>query len=136
MVKQEKQDVIAGQKFDLVESIRCAGLGTVTICAFVTCFGTVAGLIKEYLASSPIFPILTSVLEVTGASLYFSAEWLRLGSPLSLFDIGFALGFGGISVMLQSAVFLRGSDISIKKYIPIKLTEGLVSGLLTILFTV
>ena len=132
--KEDNVGNISGQKFDIVESIRNAGLGTVSICAFVVSFATVAGIASEYLSGLSIFPFIVSVLEVTGAASYFAAESAKIGAYAAIFGSAFSLGFGGLSVMLQSAVFLRGTDISMKKYIPIKLTEGLLSGVFALLF--
>ena len=119
---------IMRQKFSLVNSIRSAGLNSVCVCSFIVAFFCLAEALCDLLLGTPFFALIAPFIEVSFASHYFSSLLLSSGDIYYLFALGFALGFGGISVFMQSRALLIGSGISLKKYLPIKLTQGLISG--------
>lgn len=127
-------DYNSRQKFNLVESIRSAGLNSVCVCSFITAFFCLASALCDLLSKTPLFPIIAPFIEVSFASLFFSSLLCASGSLYHLFGLGFALGFGGFSVLMQSQALLVGSGVSLKKYLPIKLTQGLISGGLSVVF--
>ena len=52
-----------------------------------------------------------------------------LGSFSDVFA-AFSLGFGGLSVMLQSAAFVSEFGLKMRGYLPTKLLQGVISALL------
>ena len=121
------------QSFSLVESVRSAGVGVINVCAFVTAFSVIVGLARDYLPFSPLRYVVISLLEVSMATESF-ARLSPSGLTLSLFGTAFSLGFGGLSVMLQGVSLTAGCGFKTRKYIFIKIIQGLISGALSIVF--
>lgn len=55
----------------------------------------------------------------------------RVGGYVGLFCTGVAVGFGGLSVLMQTAQLLHGTGISLRPYILWKLVCGILMGLLS-----
>ncbi len=127
--KSEFASENARQKYDFVSSVKGAGASSIAMIAFITVFSVLVGFLKKYIKTSFILYLLCSILEVTNAVKMFSE--LHLIHPIfSISMCAFSLGFGGLSVMLQSMVFTEKTDLKYRKYIGIKLLEGLVSAAL------
>jgi hypothetical protein len=82
-----------------------------------------AGLLKSVLGISYPYAFILPFLEVGSASSILS-KITFLPRSLSLSLSAFAVGFSGLCVHLQAAHFLAGTDISMKKYIFMKLLQG------------
>ena len=112
---------ISRQKFDLSSSIKSAGFTSLTVCSFVTFFSAVISL-AECLVKSPLFSALISALfEIGNAAARASA--LDPGLNIKIPLLGFALGFSGLSVILQAKAALP-PQIKLKKLPIFKLVEG------------
>ncbi len=120
----------SGQKFNLVRSIKSAGEASVSISSFIIIFACLSGVVERHLKFYPAKALIISVLEVTGAVNFFAISYknnLYIALPL----IAFSLGFGGISVLMQTAAFTSEAGLSMKKYTVIKLVEGVLSAIIT-----
>jgi sporulation integral membrane protein YlbJ len=111
------------ENFSLIGSIKSAGTGTLNVCAYLTFFSILAGLLKSVLGISYPYAFILPFLEVGSASSILS-KITFLPHSLSLSLSAFAVGFSGLCVHLQAAHFLAGTDISMKKYFFMKLLQG------------
>lgn len=124
---------IKRQKFDFAESIKRAGFSSLTICAFITFFSVAAGLIGEVVKNKIILAFLTSLLEIGNASSFISSE-LSASPILMLSMLGFALGFSGLSVYMQTRSVVSDIKFSGRKYLKMKLVQGVLSALIMLAF--
>ena len=119
----------SGFSFDFTASVKNAATASLNIVAFVTFFFSVVGAVSLVVKGELVSAVISSLLEVTTAVNSASSLSLPLSFRLSL--TAFALGFGGLSVMMQSSVFTKEAGLSLKKYFILKLTEGLIAALIT-----
>ena len=107
-----------------VAAVRNAAGGMLSICAFVVLFSVLASPLK---ALSGVFaPLLVGALELFSAAPLLTAD--RTGFVLSA-----ALsGWGGLSVLCQTAAVLEGSDLPLRWCFWGKLTQGLLSAVLAL----
>ena len=124
--KNDNSPVISKQKFDFIASVRSAGISCVAISAFVAFFRCAVGVLS-ILIPYPVFTsVITTLAEVTGAvSSFASATYFS--TPLKYGLISFSLGFGGLSVLMQSAIFLKDTDLSVGRFFLLKLLNGLIA---------
>ena len=113
------------QNYNFVSSLKKTALSCVNLIAIISVFSTLIGLLRKCVKSTIALVIITSFAEVTNAVYLSSSSALPRG--VSIMASAFALGFGGISVMLQSATFIEDTDISLKKYFVLKLIQGIIS---------
>ncbi len=124
------------QKFILVKSIRSAGEACVAISSFIIIFACIVGIVEGHISIPLLKTVIISVLEVTSAVNYFATSY-GTSRCIALSLIAFSLGFGGISVLAQTASFATEAGLSMNSYIKIKLIEGVLSALLAyILFAI
>ena len=108
----------------LVAAVRSSAGGMLSVCAFVTLFYVVAAPLKA------LGPHL-------GAALVGVVELFSL-TPLLTADLpGFILaagcaGWGGLSVLCQTAAVLDGTDLSLQPCLLGKLAQGFLSALLSV----
>ena len=115
------------QKYNFVSSVKNSGANSVALISFISIFSVVIGLVKKHIKSIWISYPIIMLCEVTNAVKIFSDNSV-FSTSSSLFLSGFSLGFGGISVMLQSSIFAKENGISMKKYFFLKLLQGLLCG--------
>lgn len=130
--KNENSHIIIRQKFDLVGSIKSAGISSITVSSYIIFFCALINLVKKTVGNRLCVTIISGFLEVTNAS--FSSA--SLGENLYFLRLpltAFALGFSGFSVHLQSFALLP-KEISKTRYITMKLLQGLICSFLTFLF--
>lgn len=114
------------QNYSFVESTKRAGLTSVSIISFISVFSVALGIIKKRVKYAPALYIILAFSEVTNAVKSFSV--LASDEPfLPLVLSAFSLGFGGISVGMQSSVFTFGAGLRMRKYYAIKLLEGVLA---------
>ncbi|MBR2930334.1 MAG: hypothetical protein IKC32_03805 [Clostridia bacterium] len=113
-------------KFDLIDAIKSAVSSSINMVGCVALFYGAVGIIGERLGGAASV-CLSLFLEVAGGVHAVCALDLPLSVELSL--VAFALGFGGFCVMAQVASFASDGGISMRKYLPLKLVEGLLSAL-------
>ena len=119
-------DVNIGQNYSFVESVKRAGLSSVSIISFISIFSVVLGIIKKRVKYAPLLCAILAIFEVTNAVKSFST--LSFHEPaLPLILSAFSLGFGGLSVGMQSSVFTHQAGLKIRIYYLIQLLEGVLT---------
>lgn len=130
--KIDFDEFISEQNYNFVKSVKSSGASLVSIISFISFFSVVAGLVKNHVKNVFASSFIIMLLEVTNAVKIFAYN----DSLPELFRIAltaFSLGFGGLSVMMQSSIFTEGTDLSMKKYMSIKLFQGVLCGAITTL---
>ncbi len=130
--KEANITYIPQQKYNLINSVKGAALSSVYLIAFVSCFSALVGIIRKCVKSHVIVYAVSMLLEVTNA-VSISSGISDSSMVYSMAMSGFTLGFGGISVMMQSTVFTSDTDLRYKKYIVLKLAEGIVASLFSVI---
>lgn len=112
----------AGAAGAFVEAVRQSGWNCVAISAFVTVF---------YVLSRP-FAALGGGLGclMTGLTELFSLTPLLTPDGAGFVTAALCAGFGGISVLCQTAAVLEGSGLSMRWCVTGKLVQGLISAIL------
>lgn len=122
--KSNNCDINFGQSFVFVDSVKNAALGSLYICAFVSFFCGLIEAAELFIKNRFGLSITASILEVsTACSVIYENRHIFPVSELPV--IGFALGFSGFSVHLQSRSFLP-KEAAFSRYIMMKLFQGIV----------
>lgn len=121
-------DDIPRQSFDFATSIKSAGLGSMAVCSFIAFFSAIVSLVENLFSSEFAGTVVSCFLEVGNACSRIGL--LGLGLLPSLMVYGFAIGFSGISVILQARAALP-SDVRISKLCIFKMAEGVVCSVIT-----
>ena len=124
--KIEIQGYITGQKFSLVNSIKDAGLSAVALSSYIIFFSSILGVIKKIIKSDVFIAFISAAIEIGNASALISSANINMYCKFLL--LGFALGFSGFSVHFQAFSQLP-KDIKKNKYIKMKLTQGIICGI-------
>ncbi len=111
----------------LVESVRAACSGILSVCAFVLFFYVLARPLSAL--DPPLGPTLVGVTELFSLTPLLTAD--RFGFVLS----AAASGWGGLSVLCQTAAVLEGSGLSPRSCVLGKAVQGLFSLLLALLLS-
>lgn len=122
---------LSNPHLDITESIRSAGLNTLSICSYILAFSCVGAVISKITGGGPVYLFTIPFIEI-GSSTAILATY-GTGSVLTLFLTGFAVGFSGLCVHFQAKSFLAGTDIKMKKYIIMKLIQGILCGMLLLI---
>ena len=116
--------------FELVTSIKNAAYTSIGISSYIIFFSALLGIIDAIFGSYEITLFLSLFFEVGNAASLLAKSSLLPHVSLSL--TAFALGFSGLSVFMQAKSLLP-EDISMKKYIIMKLIQGTISALIALL---
>lgn len=122
---------IAGQRFDFSVSIKSAGIISVSVCSFIMFFSAVISLTECFVKNTFISATLSSFFEVGNACARIANLSSEITFKIAL--LGFALGFSGLSVILQAKAALP-PQIKLKKLPIFKLTEGCICALISQIF--
>ena len=114
------------QKFDIISSVRDAGVSSVSIISFITAAGIITRLIQNHIGSPVISAAALALIEVTGGVMFFAVH-TALAEVVRLSLVAFVLGFGGICVLMQSRALIGSDDISFVPYFFIKLLQGILA---------
>ena len=125
-IKIQKASNISRQKFSLVESIKNAGLTSITISSYVIFFSAIIFALKPIKNS----PLLVSTLELCSAVEIISKADFGITQKLAL--IAFSLGFSGLSVHMQSFSFM-GREVKKSRYLLMKFTQGVLSSIIVLI---
>ena len=129
--KRAFPDIIAKQKYSFVESVKRAGMASVTVFSFVTLFCTLIEILKHFIGGGVLFSLLVTTLEVSTALVHLlTACNLPRAAIYAL--VGFSIGFGGLCANLQCAAFLGDAGLGLKKFFIIKLTLGALCALFSL----
>lgn len=121
------------ESYEFSTSVKNAAANTLTVCGFVVLFSVLCGILSSMLKINVALSLILPFTEITNAALYLAKNKF-LPDFISMLLTSFAVSFSGISVHLQAAVFLRGTDICMKKYYLMKLLQGILSAVITLLF--
>lgn len=132
--KISKTVINARQKYSFVDSVRSAAEASVSMIAFITVFFSASKMSARLLGSTPLSVLVILLSEVTGA-VSFVADLSAAGVVVQIGLCAFALGFGGVSVMLQSAAFSTSKGLRLGRYFLIKISEGVFSALVAMLLS-
>ena len=136
-VSFSKTSDISRQRFDLVDSIKNAGLSSLLISSYIIFFSAVLVIFKKAKLPPIVYALIAAVFEIGNATS--DVKLLCLNQYLKIFLCGFAIGFSGISVHLQSFSLLDKS-VSAKKYVIMKffvgVTTGVIASILKTLFEI
>ncbi len=124
---------VASARFSLVESVKGAGHASLNICSFIVFFSAVNGILYKLMGGGILYLFILPFLEIGGATSAL-AETQSISNGLSLILSGFATGFSGLSVHMQAKSFLAGTDITMKKYYPMKLLQGAIAACICAIF--
>lgn len=130
--KSEFFSINTEQKFDIVESIKSSAINTLYICAFIVFFSVVVGLIKNAVSYEGLLAAMLPFVELGNAASFLSK--CSLSDTASLALTGFSAAFSGISVHMQSLIFIKETDISTRLYFPMKLLQGVFATILILIF--
>ena len=125
-------DISKMKIFSITDSIKNAGYNTLNICSYLTFFACIVGLLRNMLGETHFYLSIISFLEVGSATSVLSKTAI-LTEPQSLALSAFAISFSGFSVHLQALSFISKSDIRVGRYFIMKLLQGLISLILTII---
>ncbi|MBR4836726.1 MAG: hypothetical protein IKU99_06930 [Clostridia bacterium] len=123
-IKTQKACNISRQKFSLVESIKNAGLTSITISSYVIFFSAMIYALRKT-------PLIASILELCSAVKIISESQFSINQKLIL--IAFSLGFSGLSVHLQAFSFM-GENVKKSRYFLMKITQGLLTAMTIFIF--
>lgn len=120
-----------------VEAVRRASYSCLAIAGFILFFSLATGIICRVFSSCSL--LVSAFFEVTTACRVASLH-LQSAHLLSLYTAAFAIGFGGLSAGMQTALCLKEGGLSFRHYLSRKLLQGLFTlfcfFLLTILFPI
>lgn len=125
--------IVSRQNYNAVESVKSIGAASLTIISFISVFSVLLGICEKHIPFPPLKYALFAVLEVAGGVSFFLKNEAFSGGILGSFSgefAAFSLGFGGLSVMLQSAAFVSEFGLKMRGYLPAKLLQGVISALL------
>lgn len=114
------------------ESVSSAASAVIPLCGYIVFFSVLCAMIKELLPDILPAAVLCSVLEFTTGI----REAAAVGGMSGLFLTGFALGFSGISVFVQSYCFTSQAGLSLRKTFLSKALQGVITGGLCTLFPI
>ncbi len=127
--KQTKNGIssVPSAPFSFTKSVRESALACLSLCGFVGFFSSLSYTLTCLLPYPRVLMFVLPFLEVGTACAYIGAGGTL--TLLPLFCAAFAIGFSGISVHMQSAVFFADTDISMKPYYIAKLFQGVLCAL-------
>lgn len=105
-----------------VSAVKDAAAGMLSVCAFVTFFYVLSAPIAKL--GGTLSPLLVGLLELFSLTPLLTAD--RLGFVLS----AAMSGWGGLSVLCQTAAVLEGSSLSLRPCLTGKAVQGVLSAAL------
>lgn len=116
--------------FDFSSSVKSAAYNTLSICGFVVLFSIVCGILSDFIKTDIALTLVLPFIEITNATQVLS-KMSFIPELLSIALTSFAISFSGLSVHLQASSFLRDAKISMKKYYLMKISQGIISAIVT-----
>lgn len=108
------------------DAIKNAAVSSLNICGFITFFAVLLTVEKEIFFFLPdrFHLFLSAVSEFSEAA----KDSANIGGVFGAFFCGAAIGWSGLSVLCQTAACISNSHLSLKRYVAVKTTEGLLLG--------
>ncbi len=121
-------------RLGLTDAIRDASLAMITVCGCMALFAVLAALLGRLLPLTPsLSALLSCVLEM--ASGCASIRALNLPSQMAAPLCCAAISFGGLSIFLQNAVFLRPIGVNLRTQLAARLVHAAAAyGICTLLY--
>ena len=132
MITRTKRSILplntdnVNNSYDFIASVKSAGANSISIVSLISIFSGVLGVLKKRIENTPVLYIVFAFCEVTNAVKFCSVSD-GLSGKIGMILSTFALGFGGISAGLQSAVFTARCGLRMRKYYLIKSIEGILA---------
>ena len=126
--KTHNSSDITEQNFNIIDSIKTAGISCITISSYIVFCSAMVGLIKRFVKNDIIIIAITSLLEISNGAQALSL--CGLPTMLKLSFTAFVLSFSGISVLMQARSILP-AKISMIKYYKMKIVSAMLSFILT-----
>ena len=123
--------VIVRQSMSISKCIMLSGEAMINLSFFVTTFFAVSSVIKLTIKNQVLVALILPFIELSNSITYISS--IDISESLKIFTLALSIGFSGLSVFLQIKSILKETGLSIKKYIPLKLLEGIVLALMMVL---
>lgn len=114
----------------ITESIVSATNAMLTLCGYLTLFGTLAKALSMLALPQGLYTSLLLLLEPTAAVRHLAT----LPQEKALVLTAFTLGFSGFSILLQSLSVWKG-ELSPWRLVAVRLLIGALSSLLTLFFS-
>ena len=120
------------EPFKITASIKKSGACAVGISSFIIFFSVIIGVLNELIRNEYVITALSAILEISNAS---NAVILSVAIPFyaKIPILGFALGFSGLSVMMQVMGVVSDSGIGCKTYLLRKAVQGVICSMLATL---
>lgn len=125
LLKQQNSTVILRQSFNLVNSIKNAGMTSIAVASYIVFFSGIIGVCESFIKNEIILSLISSLLEV-GSTARLVGEIGNITQLAKLAITAFAIGYSGLSVHLQALSFFP-DGASFKKYFIMKLIQGVLS---------
>ena len=120
-------------EFNLTDSIKRAGISSITVASFVIFFYGVCALITEFISDGFISLIISAVLEIaTGAKKVASSDVLNVAQKMLL--LGFIIGFSSISTFMQNLAFVS-KGVKKRRLFGFKILQGILCALFALTLT-
>ncbi len=116
----------------LLAAVRSSALAMVPLSGYIVFFSVLTGIAESPLPWEELGTLCACLLEFT-AGVEKSAS---LGGSLGRFLTGFAVGFSGVSVFVQSYHFTAEAGLSLRRALWMKGLQGCITGGLCILYPI
>lgn len=129
----DKKSMLTNASFSHVfcNAIRDSTVQTLYVSGYIVFFSLVTAVLTAVLAHLPYGERLTLLAATVLEFATGTQAAAQVGGYVGLFCTGMAVGFGGLSVLAQTAQLLEGTGISLRPYILWKLLCGILLGLLS-----
>ena len=119
----------------ITNSVKKSTETMISICAFTIIFRAIISVLNLYLNKqndATLSAVISSFFEFTSG--VFSASCIN-NSYISRFMVGFSVGFGGLSVILQTFSLCEGLPLKRGKFIFLKALQGILCGFSMVIFS-
>lgn len=113
---------------DIAEAIASAAESAVKLAGFIAFFSMFSGYIENKFTALPYVSAIVSVLLEFSGGCVSSA---RVGGIVGAALTGFAISFGGLSVISQTMLYARSAGLSVAECVKLKLLEGIAAAFLS-----
>ncbi len=118
---------------DFFSAVTDSATSIITVCAFIVFFSVIQGFLLPVFSeiSSDLAGVFSALLEFTQGAKFAS----MLGGAKGRFLAGLSVGWSGLSVFFQTLAFTAPHDISLKRTVATKALQGILCGILTMVFS-
>lgn len=129
-------EFIYEQNYSFSESVKSATGVCLHVAGFVTVFSIVTGAVDLLVGNEVVKSLVIPFLEIGNAAVYLSDLYIY-PRYITLSLIAFSISFSGLCVSAQVMSLIgKGSDISVRRYIPRKILQGCISAIIILLISI